>query len=174
MPFESEFYSNSEILPRLTPFKIHEILVVSSLYNYFSMEEGGLLASQIVNEYKGLRLENPPRITGVYSAPEALQAIADDDYDMVLIIPHLENVDPFELGFELKKIRPATPVILLSQNTRQINSLMENPNTGGIDHKYMDKYKSRLRKRNCKFLTDACQYIIQLSFQKFKSFISRC
>jgi CRISPR-associated protein (TIGR03986 family) len=40
--------------------------------------------------------------------------------------------------------------------------------------KYMDKYKSRLRKRNCKFLTDACQYIIQLSFQKFKSFISRC
>ena len=134
MPFESEFYSNSEILPRLTPFKIHEILVVSSLYNYFSMEEGGLLASQIVNEYKGLRLENPPRITGVYSAPEALQAIADDDYDMVLIIPHLENVDPFELGFELKKIRPATPVILLSQNTRQINSLMENPNTGGIDH----------------------------------------
>ncbi|MDD4274451.1 MAG: reverse transcriptase domain-containing protein [Desulfobacter postgatei] len=41
-------------------------------------------------------------------------------------------------------------------------------------NKYMDKYKSRLRKRNCKFLTDACQYIIQLSFQKFKSFISRC
>ncbi|NDY74678.1 hypothetical protein G3N28_22230 [Desulfobacter hydrogenophilus] len=40
--------------------------------------------------------------------------------------------------------------------------------------KYMDKNKSMLRKRNCKFLTDTCQYIIQLSFQKFKSFISRC
>jgi len=36
MPFESDFYSNSEILPRLTPFKIHEILVVSSLYNVTS------------------------------------------------------------------------------------------------------------------------------------------
>lgn len=38
-------------------------------------------------------------------------------------------------------------------------------------YKYMDKNKSMLRKRNCKFLTDTCQYIIQLSFQKFKSFI---
>lgn len=56
-------------------------------------------------------------------------------------------------------------------------SLVKADCMGGIDDqvdKYMDKYKSRLRKRNCKFLTDACQYIIQLSFQKFKSFISRC
>lgn len=43
-----------------------------------------------------------------------------------------------------------------------------------MGHKYMAKNKSMLRKRNCKFLTDTCQYIIQLSFQKFKSFIGRC
>ncbi len=136
MPFESELYSNSEILPLLIPFKIRDILVISSLYNFFSMEEGGRLASQIVNEYKGLRLENPPRITGVYSTAEALQVISERDFDLVLIVPQLENADPFELGAEIKKINPSTPVVLLSQNTRQINSLLENENRDGINHLY--------------------------------------
>ena len=39
--------------------------------------------------------------------------------------------------------------------------------------KYMGRNNFLLRKRDCKFLTDICQYIIQLSFQEFKSFISR-
>jgi len=134
MSFESELYTNSEILPRLTPFKTRDILVISSFYNYFSMEEGGRLTSQIVNEYKGLRLENPPRITGVFSSVEAIQAITARDFDLVLIVPELENIDPFELGADIKRIKPNAPVILLSQNTRQINALTENANRGGIDH----------------------------------------
>ncbi len=136
MPFESELYTNAEVLPQLTSFKIRDVLVISSLYNYFNMEEGGMLDSQIVSEYKGLRLENPPRIVGVFSADDALQLLKERDFDMVLIVPHLENVDPFVLGLEIKSIHPNTPVILLSQNTRQINTLLENENRQGVDHIY--------------------------------------
>ncbi len=134
--FESEFYTNSEILPELNAYKIRDILLISSLYNIFNMEEGGILASQIYNEYQGLRLENPPRITGVSSAEDALLQLREKNFDMVLIIPHVDGINASSLGLEIKSIKPNIPVILLSQNTREINSLLGKEKLDGIDGIY--------------------------------------
>jgi pyruvate phosphate dikinase-like enzyme len=134
--FESEFYTNSEILPDLTAYKIRDILLISSLYNIFNLEEGGILASRLDNEYKGLRLENPPRIQGVSSADEALALLKIKDFDMVLIVPHLDRNDPSSLGLEIKRIKPKIPVILLSQNTRELSILLGKKHLAGIDGIY--------------------------------------
>ncbi|MBU2511359.1 phosphoenolpyruvate synthase/pyruvate phosphate dikinase [bacterium] len=136
LKFESEFYTNSEILPELTAYKIRDILLISSLYNIFNMEEGGILASQINNEYKGLRLENPPRILGVSSMDDALSLLKEKDFDMVLIVPHLNGVEASSLGLKIKKIKPNIPVILLSQNTREISLLTGDKQLDGIDGIY--------------------------------------
>ncbi|MCP4757073.1 MAG: phosphoenolpyruvate synthase/pyruvate phosphate dikinase, partial [Proteobacteria bacterium] len=132
--FDSEFYTNSEILYDLTANKIRDILLVSSLYNFFSMEEGGILASRIQNEYKGLHLENPPRITGVSSTEEALLLLKRKEFDMVMIVPNLDNMDVFSLTTKIKAIHSNIPIILLSQNIREIHSLMENNPCEGIDN----------------------------------------
>lgn len=134
--FESEFYTNSEILPELTANKVRDILLVSSLYNIFNMEEGGILASMIDSEYKGLRLENPPRIMGVSTTEEALSILKEKHFDMVLLVPHLDKKDVFSFSLEIKKIKPEVPVILLSQNTREISMLLAKPHSDGIDGIY--------------------------------------
>lgn len=126
MKFESEFYSKAKILPELTAHKIRNILLISSVYNIFSLEEGSVLASQIFNEYKGLQLEDPPRIHGVSSVEDALTLLKERDFDMVLIIPHLEKKDAFSLQIEIKEIKPDIPIILLFQNNREIKVLLEN------------------------------------------------
>ncbi|MBT6613590.1 MAG: phosphoenolpyruvate synthase/pyruvate phosphate dikinase, partial [Deltaproteobacteria bacterium] len=131
--FESEFFTNSEVLSELTAYKIKDILLVSSLYNIFNMEEGGVLASKIVNEYKGLRLENPPRITGLSSVDDALSLLKEKDFDLVLVIPHLAKMDAQSFGLEVKKIKPNIPIILLSQNTREINTLLGEKHHDGIN-----------------------------------------
>ncbi|MFH2133082.1 MAG: response regulator, partial [bacterium] len=136
LEFESEFYTNSQVLSGLTANKIRDILLVSSLYNIFTLEKGGMLASQLVNEYKGLRLENPPRIHGVSSLEEALTFIRDKNFDLVLIVPPLDSMDAFSLGRKLKRIRQNIPIILLSQNAQEISSLPEKKNRTGIDHIY--------------------------------------
>ncbi len=133
IPFESEFYANSEILPELTTFKIRDILLVSSLYNIFHMEEGGLLASQINKEYKGLRLENPPRITGVSSTEEAMVLLKEKEFNMVIIVPHLDKLETTSLCEDIKKLNSTIPIILLSQNTREISTLLGYQHLKDID-----------------------------------------
>ena len=51
--------------------KVKEILLVSSPYDAYILEEDGSLASRIINEYRGLNLSQPPRVTRTSSAHEA-------------------------------------------------------------------------------------------------------
>lgn len=136
MAFKSDFYPNSEVLHKLTPFKISAILVISSLYNIFNMEEGGMLTSQIVNEYKGLKLENPPQIRGAHSEQNALELLGKQKFDLILIVPNLEDVDPFLLSGRIKERFPDIPIILVSQNKKQLTGLLEEDKTCGINHIY--------------------------------------
>ncbi len=130
----SEFHAKSEIFRKLMAFEIREILLISSVYNIFNMEGDGSLTSKIINEYKGLNLCRPPKITGVSSAEEALALLHEKDFDMVLIVPHPEKMDVFSLAREIKNIRQSLPVILLSPTLRGIYPFPESKNDNCIDN----------------------------------------
>ena len=49
-----DFDPHFKIFHDLMPFKIQEILLVSSLYDAFIMEEDGSLAIKLIQEYQGL------------------------------------------------------------------------------------------------------------------------
>ena len=110
----SEFYSQFKMIHELMSNKVREILLVSSPYDAFIMEEDGSLASRIINEYSGLNLSSPPRVTRTSSALEALNILDKKRFDLVITMPHLEEMDAFSLGAEIKKRKPALPVILLA------------------------------------------------------------
>jgi len=129
----SEFYSRFKVFHELMSIKIKDILLVSSPYDAFIMEEDGRLASKIINEYRGLNLSQPPRVTRTSSAYEALELLRNKNFDMVITMPHIEEIDAFSLGLEIKKIMPGLPVILLAHSPRGIYPLPENRNCKGID-----------------------------------------
>ena len=62
--FASEFYARFKVFHELMAFKIREIMLVSSPYDAFIIEEDGSLASRIINEYSGLNLSKPPGSPG--------------------------------------------------------------------------------------------------------------
>jgi len=128
-----EFYARFKIYHELMAKKIREILLVSSPYDAFIMEEDGSLASRIINEYSGLNLSHPPRVTRTSSAFDALALLNMKNFDMVVTTPHLEEMDAFTLGLKAKKTHPGLPVILLAHSPRGIYPLPENKNTDGID-----------------------------------------
>lgn len=129
----SEFSSRFKVFHELMAFKIREILLVSSPYDAYIMEEDGRLASRIINEYRGLNLSQPPRVTRTSSAYEALSLLSKRRFDMVITMPHLDEMDGFALGLEVKKINSAMPVILLSHTTRGVYPPPTNRNCEGID-----------------------------------------
>ncbi|MBN1276489.1 MAG: hypothetical protein JXA35_03285 [Deltaproteobacteria bacterium] len=128
-----EFYSHFKAFHELMKIKVREILLVSSPYDAFILEEDGSLASRIVNEYSGLNLSLPPRVTRTSSAHEALKLLGEKEFDMVITMPHLDNMDGFSLGIEIKNMRPNLPVFLLTHSIRGIYPLPENKDCSGID-----------------------------------------
>jgi len=132
-----EFYARFKVYHELMSIKVREILLVSSPYDAFIMEEDGSLASRIINEYSGLNLSHPPRVTRTSSAYDALALLNMRKFDMVITTPHLDDIDTFSLGLEIKKIKPDLPVILLAHSPRGIYPLPEDKNFDGIDKTFI-------------------------------------
>ena len=128
-----EVYSHFKMFHEMMPIKVKEILLVSSPYDAFIMEEDGSLASRIINEYSGLNLSHPPRVTQTASALEALTILGEKAIDLVITTPHLEEMDAFSLSLQIKKATPDLPVILLSHTPRGVFPLPENRDCSGID-----------------------------------------
>ncbi len=132
----SELYTRSEIFRDLMSKEIREILLISSRFNIFNLEEDGSLTSKIMNEYKGLNLCYPPRITGAVSVNEAMSLLRQKDFDMVIIVPHLEETDVFSLGADIKRMNSSLPVILLSAGQKETSSLPQSIHGKCIDTSY--------------------------------------
>lgn len=116
--FPSSFDPHFKIFHDLMPFKVQEILLVSSPYDAYIMEEDGSLATRLINEYHGLNLSRPPKITRASSARIALDLVSEKEFDMVITMPFLGGMDAFRLGALIKEIRADLPVILIAHNIR--------------------------------------------------------
>ena len=129
----SDFDTHFKVFHELMSNKVLEILLVASAYDAYILEEDGSLASKIINEYHGLNLSRPPRITRVDSAREALALIGDQSFDLVITMPHLDDMDSFELGLAIKALNSGLPVILLAHSIQGLYPLPSGKDGSGID-----------------------------------------
>ncbi len=130
-----DFDLSFKVFHELMAKRVSEILLVSSLYDAFIMEEDGRLAERIIHEYRGLNLTRPPRFTWVSSAREAFNALSEKSFDLVITMPRLGDADPYELGRKIKEKFQSIPVVLLVHDTRQLLYDPEKPHLerAGID-----------------------------------------
>ncbi len=135
--FVSEYYGRFKVFHELMSVKIREILLVSSPYDAFILEEDGSLASRIINEYSGLNLSLPPRVTRTASASEALEILQQKKFGMVITMPRLEDMDADAMGRKIKKICPGLPVIMLAHTMRSLGRFPEEKDWQGIDKIYV-------------------------------------
>jgi hypothetical protein len=131
------FDPHFKVFHELMPFKVQEILLVSSLYDAFIMEEDGSITTKIIHEYHGLNLSKAPKFTRVSTGEKALETLRNKHFDLVITMPYLNGMDAFDLGREVKAIRPDIKVILLAHNLRTIYSLPERFNSDYIDNIFL-------------------------------------
>ena len=132
-PYEviADFDPHFKIFHDLMPFKVQEILLISSLYDAFIMEEDGNIATRLITEYHGLNLSKPPKITRVSSAVEAFALVDQKKFDMVITMPFLGGMDAFALGAAIKKMQADLPVILVSHT--MLSTFPDKVDSHGID-----------------------------------------
>ena len=116
--------------------KVRNILLISSPYDAFIMEEEGRLAQRIIEEYRGLNLSRPPRLTWVSTAREAIDALTGKPFDFVITMPRFDEVDALIFAQEVKTKFPDLPVFLLTHNTASILIHKKLAHSGTFDRSF--------------------------------------
>ncbi len=135
--YMDDYDPHFKIFHELMAFKVQEILLVSSPYDAYIMEEDGSMASRIINEYHGLNLSQPPRITRAATADQALTLLSRHHFDLVVTMPHLGGMDGCAFGRKVRKQYPDTPVILLAHSARDAVNQAEGLNDPCFDDTYI-------------------------------------
>ena len=113
--------------------RIVEILLVSSIYDSFIMEEDMRLSDQIYEEFHSLNLRTLPHISRASSVSQAFELLKERDFDLVITMRRLGEEDPTIFAEKVKQIQDI-PVILLLNNSTETRYLnRENPRLENID-----------------------------------------
>jgi len=105
-----------KVFHELMAEKVSDILLLSSPYDAFILEEEGRLAERIIKEYRGLNLSRPPRLTWVSSAREAFSRLKEKKFDFVITTPRVDGMAPHAFARKAKKKHPELPIFLLTHN----------------------------------------------------------
>ncbi len=102
--------------------RIVEILLVSSIYDSFIMEEDMRLSDQIYEEFQNLNLRTLPHISRTSSVSQALELLGERKFDLVITMHRLGEVDPSIFAKKVKRTQDI-PVILLLNNSSELQIL---------------------------------------------------
>src|ERR1700688_401755 len=115
----------------LMPFKVHNILLVSSLYDSFILREDGRLNELLIDESLELNLQQIPGITHVSSCAEALElARSQPRFNLIVTNLTVGDTTAAQLASEVKQAGIDVPVVVLAYDYREVkNFISRNPLT---------------------------------------------
>ena len=119
---------------RLNPFKVREVLLVSSPFDRFVLEENDILPMTLHRDFEQLISSQAPRISHASDADDALNLMQERRFDLVITMSRIGSMNVNEFGMKMKSIHPEIPVVLLTYNTRELAHLKIG---GGIDRVFV-------------------------------------
>lgn len=135
--------------------RVHEILLVSSLYDSFILAEDGSLYESLLNEYIGLGLTHMPNITRVSSGSEALRLAREPGrFDLVITSLRLEDMHSVDLARRIREIGIDTPIVLLTYDTRELGELERKGGTRNFTRVFIWQGDFRVVLAIIKFIED--------------------
>ena len=127
LAIEDVFSSRIKKFRKLMPYKIREILLVSSLYDKYLFEEDGRLYELLREEYQSLNLSHSPEITHVTTSREAIELLQDvNQFDLILTTMHIEDMHVIKFAQEIKAFGIRIPIILLAYDNQERKEIANN------------------------------------------------
>lgn len=129
-----QFFDDIKIYNKLLQKRIHKILLVCSSYDFFMLEQDGRIDTHIFKEYIALNLKHPPFFIQVDSSKKAFKILKNDDIDLVIVMPSLNDMDLFEFAKKIKVKYKFIPVVVLSPVSRELNIKITKQDNSNIDY----------------------------------------
>ncbi len=139
----------------LMPFRVQNILLVSSLYDSFILREDGRLNELLIDESLELNLRQIPGITHVSSCAEALDlAKANPQFNLIVTNLTVGDTNAADLARKVREAGLNVPVIVLGYDYREIkNFVARNPVTD-IDRVFLWQGTARILIAIVKYIED--------------------
>ena len=139
----------------LMPFKVQNILLVSSLYDSFILREDGRLNELLIDESLELNLPRIPGITHVSSCAEAVEmARSQPQFNLIVTNLSVGDMNAAQLAREVKQAGLDVPVVVLAYDYREIkNFVARNPVTD-IDRIFLWQGNARILIAIVKYIED--------------------
>lgn len=119
----------------LMQWRIRKVLMICSSYDAYTLEEDGRIEVQIYKEYVDLNLSNPPTFTWVTSSAEAMELLKNEqDFDLIISMFNIGDVDVFNFSKQIKSERPDIPFVLLTHFSKELHRRIENEDRSAIDY----------------------------------------
>jgi DNA-binding response OmpR family regulator len=121
----------------LIPYRVREILLVSSPYDAFILEEDGRLSEQLYNEFTALDLSAPPRVHQAATSKEALARLKDARFDLVVVMSSLADASINDFAHKVRKKYKGKPIVYLALDPREIDDAEEALDWDVVDSAYL-------------------------------------
>jgi len=121
---EQRYGARFQAFQNLMPWRIRDVLIVSSLYDLYLFEEDGRLYELIRNEYQDLYLSHFPEFTRVSSGKEALGLLDEGKtFDLIITTLHIDDMSVLKLGRSIRETGRDTSIVLLAFDTSELGDL---------------------------------------------------
>src|ERR1700687_1347624 len=138
----------------LMPFKVHNILLVSSLYDSFILREDGRLNELLIDQSLDLNLQQIPGITHVSSCAEAAALARTQQFNLIVTNLAVGDMNAAQLASEVKRGGLDVPVVVLGYDSREIkNFVARNPVTD-IERVFLWQGNARILIAIVKYIED--------------------
>jgi CheY-like chemotaxis protein len=152
---EDVFRNRVRLFQKLMQKKVRDILLVSSLYDFYLFEEDGRLYELIRAEYQSLNLSWAPEITHVTTGEEALNLIKNQgNFELIVTTLHIEDMHVMQLAHKIREITKDTPLILLAYDNRERKELTSQYDTSIFDRLFIWSGDYRLMMGIVKYVED--------------------
>jgi len=139
----------------LMRYRIRDVLIVSSLYDFFIFEEDGRIYELLLREYQGLNLSHTPELTHVSSGRYALDLIEEENrFDLVITTLHIEGMTPNKFAKLLRNRKINIPLIMLAFDNQELAEMIAHGEDSLFDKIFIWQGNYRLLLAMIKYLED--------------------
>ena len=108
--------------------KVQNILLVSSLYDSYTLERGtmeeeGRLSEVVFSDYLDLNLSRAPRVERASDGRQAFEMLKGGHYDLVICMLRMGEMDLQYFSRRAHDVAPEVPVVVLASSLRELTQL---------------------------------------------------
>ena len=125
--YYNKFKFGEDIFHHLMQKEIKEILLISSIFDAYVLEQDSRLSEQIFGEYKQLNLMMAPRITTISFTDDIDSVLKEKKFDAVIIMMRVGTETPGKWCNKIRKFNADLPVLLLLNKKSYIELVEQKP-----------------------------------------------